>query len=448
VQREWKLKENQPFDGRWQIIKGLGQGAYGEVYKARPLPAGDLVALKLLVHDAGYPAKAQESLNKEAAVADLTKSENIVKVTEVVWKVEEKRNYLVMELLEGRNLADLVRDSGRCNPATTVEYLRQAACGLDSSHSVGIIHRDLKPANLFLVELKDQARLSQPIVKILDFGIAKVLAQGADRSIVPLGTPLFMAPEQWEYKQISPATDIWALGLMAFYLLTGRNYWKSDPSDEKLREEVLEKRKVPPSTRIRELRLELELPREFDKWFLRCLRRNPKRRFQKAGTAVKKLSAALGVQNVMCEGTETLGTVPPRPSFLRRKWIVLAAIAVGVIAYAVIALWSGSRTDRDTAPRAGASSSAVGIFSAGGSPSTGGTPGIGGSTGKGGAPAAGGSMGGSPRIGGSRSTSGTPLAGSGGGGPCDKKGVTLPTYCYGREQATDDSSPDTPGRGR
>ena len=117
------------------------------------------------------------------------------------------------------------REGGR-PPHEVVTYLHQASLALDKTHRASIVHRDLKPGNLFLTERAD----GSPCIKLLDFGIAKLVAEGATGPATQLlGTPLYMAPEQYQVgSKLSPAVDIFALGMIAFTLLTGSAYWQEE----------------------------------------------------------------------------------------------------------------------------------------------------------------------------------------------------------------------------
>src|SRR5690606_23236040 len=141
-----------------------------------------------------------------------------------------KSPYLVMELLEGQTLAARVRERGPLTADEALRLLEQVAAGLDAAHGYRepggvvkpIVHRDLKPENLFLARQHD----GSVVVKILDYGIAKVLCDTTNVSQEVRGTPLFMAFEQITAGTLSPQTDVWALGLIAYYTLTGARYWR------------------------------------------------------------------------------------------------------------------------------------------------------------------------------------------------------------------------------
>jgi hypothetical protein len=209
--------------------------------------------------------------------------------------------FLCMELLEGEHLERVVAANGPLPPATLVTYFRQICSALDRAHGYvdkdgtpkPIVHRDLKPENLFLCRRES----GDPIVKILDFGIAKVLSSSTKVSQDIKGTPLYMAYEQASAERITAQTDIWALGLIAFFLLTGRCYWKAanlpEPSFTQLFGEVLTMNVDPPSRRAAELGASVVPSPAFDAWFSRCVNRDVSQRFSSAGECAAALNAAL-----------------------------------------------------------------------------------------------------------------------------------------------------------
>jgi hypothetical protein len=176
-----------------------------------------------------------------------------------------------------------------------VTFLQQAARALDKAHALGIVHRDLKPENIFITKRED----GSPHVKILDFGIAK-FTSGATSDLTLnktatspgqiYGTPLYMAPEQakGESKKISPQTDIWALGLIANRMLSGKDYWDAETLTALIAQVVYEPMQTPSQKGF-------DFGPKYDQWFLRCCDRDPEARFSTAGEAVFKLGQALGV---------------------------------------------------------------------------------------------------------------------------------------------------------
>jgi hypothetical protein len=195
--------------------------------------------------------------------------------------------WLVMELLEGEDLAAYASRVGSLTPTGIVPLLDQLCHALGAAHDAGIVHRDLKPENVYLCR-SHRADVSFT-VKVLDFGIAKVLSLGGATSTGAVGTPLWMAPEQAGAEgRICPATDVWALGLVVFRLLSGRPYWLSaqtiDVSAANLLREVLLEPVHPASQRSKQVGGASLDPR-LDAWFSRCLTRDPAQRFPNARQA-------------------------------------------------------------------------------------------------------------------------------------------------------------------
>jgi serine/threonine protein kinase len=275
--------------GRYRPIRKIGEGSAGFVFEVEHVRTGDRLALKLMRMHAGPLPAVAERFKREARAATRLKSENVVRVIDADAAPElDDALYIVMEHLEG---TDLERACGAVPqpPELVVEWLRQTAHGLDRAHALGIVHRDLKPENLFLTEDEH----GEPCVKILDFGIARTLddAPGTTQTGQLLGTPLFMSPEHARAAgEIGPAADRYALGLIAYRLLAGDDYWESSPNIAAIIAQILYHPMVPPSARG------LCLGDAFDAWFARACHRDPERRFETALELVQELAASLGVR--------------------------------------------------------------------------------------------------------------------------------------------------------
>ena len=296
------LEPGQVFAARYVIKRLLATGGFGAVYAAEQTETELEVALKVLWPHILKSADAVEQFKLEARIAGRVGSEHIVRILDAGVDAPTGMPFLVMELLTGGDLNQVVTEGGPLSPDVVGQYVRQVAAALDRAHgyvdrsgaATPIVHRDLKPENLFLT----RRETGEPVVKILDFGIAKVLTASTQVTQSVKGTPLYMAFEQASAGRISPQTDIWALGLIAFFLLTGRAYWKSanspDGSITQLYGEILSLPIEPPSLRARELGSATELPAAFDSWFARCVNREPSLRFETAGACGAELVAALG----------------------------------------------------------------------------------------------------------------------------------------------------------
>jgi eukaryotic-like serine/threonine-protein kinase len=293
------LKPGQLFARRYRIERFLAKGGFGAVYAAEQAETELKVALKVLWPHVLHSQDAVEKFKLEARVAGRVGSEHIVKVFDAGFDDATEMPFLCMELLDGEHLERVVKSGGPLSPGHVVTYFRQVCSALDRAHGYvdkdgapkPIVHRDLKPENLFLANRESGG----PIVKVLDFGIAKVLSNSMSVSHEVKGTPLYMAFEQASADRITPQTDIWALGLIAFFLLTGRCYWKTanlpEPSLTQLFGEVLATNIDPPSRRAAELGSPVALSPAFDAWFARCVNRDVSQRFATAGECAAALGA-------------------------------------------------------------------------------------------------------------------------------------------------------------
>ena len=275
--------------GRYRPVKKLGEGNMGFIFEVEHERTGERLALKLMRTHVLAGAALLERFKREARAAARIKSDHVVRVIDADAALELGGTlFMVMELLEGMDL-DKAAAGIPQSPAVVVEWLRQAALGLDKAHQLGIVHRDLKPENLFLT----RNERGEPRVKILDFGIAKTLedAPGTTQSGQLLGTPLFMSPEQARTTdEIGPAADRYALGLIAYKLLSGVDYWESAPNVAGIIAQILYHPMVPPSARG------VEFGDEFDAWFARACNRDPASRFASSMEVVEALGRALGLR--------------------------------------------------------------------------------------------------------------------------------------------------------
>jgi eukaryotic-like serine/threonine-protein kinase len=288
--------------GRYRIHGRIAQGGMGVIYEAEHLSTEQRVALKVLwPHVLGSKA-AVESFQLEARLAARIGGEHVARILDAGFDEQLSLPFLSMELLRGATLRQLVQKEGRLSPAETVALLRQVAKALDKAHGhidrdgrpAPVVHRDLKPENLFLAQKDDGGA----IVKVLDFGIAKVLSDSQFHSQEVRGTPPFMAYEQFTSGPVTPRLDLWALGLIVFYLLTGHAYWLSTGAGVEgvglLLNEILVQPLTAPTERAREFGVEPSWSEGFDAWFFRCVHRDATARFGSAGEAAAALDAALG----------------------------------------------------------------------------------------------------------------------------------------------------------
>ena len=205
--------------GRYRVVRMLGDGAMAKVVLAQDGELDRAVAVKVLDEQLAQDPSFRARFAREARVAASLSHPNVVTVFDV--GEAERRPFIVMEFVEGRTLDKRLRDEGALPADEVVRVGRQVASGLEHAHANGLVHRDLKPSNL--IEREDGT------VKIADFGIARsVDATALTEEGTIVGTAAYLAPEQAEGGAVSPRTDLFALGVVLFELLTGRQPWKVD----------------------------------------------------------------------------------------------------------------------------------------------------------------------------------------------------------------------------
>lgn len=306
------LSNGSVFAGRYRIERRIATGGMGAVYEVVHLETNRKRALKVMHENFVQSEELRNRFRQEARVAAEIESEYIVDVFDAGIDEASGMPFLVMELLRGEELAKRLRRTGPLSPAEAVTYLYQTALALEKTHRASIVHRDLKPDNLFLCERED----GPPRVKVLDFGIAKMVAEGATQAQATrsLGTPLYMAPEQFVMDSpISPATDIFALGMIAFTLLVGKPYWHEEAKSGASVFAFAATAAIGPqeSATARAAKLGVNLPEAFGPWFARVTARKPAERFQSALTAVRGLAEALSVPIPGAHAMTSSGIIPP-----------------------------------------------------------------------------------------------------------------------------------------
>jgi eukaryotic-like serine/threonine-protein kinase len=214
----------QPGDlinGKYRLVRLIGDGGMGSVFEARHEYLGTVVALKFLHSElAARPGLVARFL-REARLSASIKSDHIARVTDVD-QASDGAAYLVMELLEGESLRTLLDREGRLAPQVALDYTLQMLDGLEAAHAIGVVHRDLKPDNVFVVKTS-----KGPLIKLLDFGIAKLRASkelqgGLTRPGVMMGTPEYMAPEQaYAADSVDVRADVYSVGAILYEMLAG-----------------------------------------------------------------------------------------------------------------------------------------------------------------------------------------------------------------------------------
>jgi serine/threonine-protein kinase len=324
---------------RYRGPQQIGRGGMGDIYRATDSTLGRDVAIKVLSSRYAGNAAVRERFTREAlAAARLSGEPNTVTIFDV--GEYNERPYMVMEYLSGGSLDDVVRREGTQPPERVFTWLEQAARALDAAHGKGVVHRDVKPANLMLDR--------EGNVHVADFGIAS--AAGLDSLTMTgtvLGTAGYLSPEQAQGDRATPASDRYALGVVAFELLTGARPFEADSPTAEASAHV---HAPVPSVSGRS-----GLPRELDPVFERALAKEPSRRF---GTGVEFVAAlraavadaagATGVLTTVAAAptaatrpltrAEDVAWAPVPPPERRTTWPLLAALLIaGAVAGALLA---------------------------------------------------------------------------------------------------------------
>ena len=261
--------------GPYEIVAPLGSGGMGEVYKARDGRLDRFVAIKVLPADKIADAERKRRFIQEARSASALSHPNIITIYDV--GSENGVEFLAMELVDGRTIEDLVPRDGFRIPEL-LRYAVQAADALAKAHAAGIIHRDLKPGNIMVT--------GDGLVKVLDFGLAKLIQTSAgdsrdemrtvaaesDAGLI-VGTAAFMSPEQAEGKAIDARSDIFSFGAVLYEMATGQRAFRGDTAMSTISAILRDEPKAITALRA-------ELPSELERVIKRCLRKDPSRRFQ------------------------------------------------------------------------------------------------------------------------------------------------------------------------
>jgi serine/threonine protein kinase len=294
--------------GGYSLVRFIGAGGMGEVYEARHATLGTRQAIKFLHRDLVRRPDLYARFEQEAQIAGTLENQHIVKVRDFRL-TDDGMPYMVMDLAVGRSLAGVLAEQGRLELVRAVDLIHQACIGLGVAHAANIVHRDLKPENLYVCPQDDKTEL----LKILDFGIAKHLDAGESGPTTEtgsnLGTAHYMSPEQAQgaRRAIDRRTDIYALGVILYELLSGRRPHEGESYNEILIRIVTQK--PPPLDTFC-----TNLPQELVEIVARAMARDPLARYQAAADFANAL-ATLRINS----GDRTEGEVSLQPSAAPRS---------------------------------------------------------------------------------------------------------------------------------
>jgi eukaryotic-like serine/threonine-protein kinase len=268
-----QVREGETIAGKYRIDRVIGVGGMGMVMAAHHLELDDRVAIKFLLPETAASTEAVERFAREARAAVKIKNEHVARVVDV-GKLEDGTPYMVMEYLEGSDLAAWLIQHGPLPVEQAVEFVLQAGEAIAEAHSLGIVHRDLKPSNLFVIQRPDGA-LS---IKVLDFGISKTVSLGRSgasmtRTAVMVGSPMYMSPQQIRSaRDVDARGDVWALGVILYELIAGVPPFDGENLAELVNRIISE---APPSIRI----YRPEVSEALEQVIFRCLARDLEQRF-------------------------------------------------------------------------------------------------------------------------------------------------------------------------
>ncbi len=309
-----RLAPGTRFAGEYTIVRPLAEGGMGEVYVARQDSTGRERALKVMHPWLVEDPQSRLRFEREARVSAGIESDHVVDVVGAGVDEATGLPWIAMELLTGKTLAQHLAARGSLSLGEVREILAQVAHALGAAHRLHLVHRDLKPDNVVVADTHREGE--RQTVKLLDFGIAKLVQERRTNvaATSAIGSPLWMAPEQTDDgHDITPRTDVFAFGLLAFWLLTGRSYWMQPESGPVMLRQLHVDELVPATARAAALGVPGRLPAGFDVWFAKAVARDPADRYPDATVAMAALDGALARAELGMAGTMAVPAVSPPP---------------------------------------------------------------------------------------------------------------------------------------
>jgi eukaryotic-like serine/threonine-protein kinase len=344
--RSGSLAPGETLAGRYRISAFLGRGAVGEVYEAFDQELGDAVAIKILRPEIARDERVLQRFRREIQLARRVTHPNVCRVFDLVHHISSQTGeaapgspsdqvFLTMELLRGETLEQLLARQGRMSTAEALPVIGHIVAALAAAHAHGVVHRDLKSGNIFLVPEASGTR-----AVVTDFGLAWSSIEANDSASLTatgelVGSPAYMAPEQVRGEDATPATDIYALGVVLFEMVTGELPFVGKSAFYTALKRLQEPAPSP--------RLHLsDLDPAWEKTILRCLEREPEKRFP----SVRHVLRALGLTKAEEDATSPLRLIESRVHRLRRRRRLAFELGAVALFLAASGLWWAWQTGR------------------------------------------------------------------------------------------------------